>query len=444
MITKNKNLSLLIFSFITAIAFFAICHKSSPLYPMNDWEDVNCFFTVGKSMLSGMVPYRDLYEQKGPVLYFLYALASLISSHNFLGAWLIDTVSFSLFLFFSAKCAQLYISNHLYLSILILGYVVSTAAAFSHGGSVESLCLWMLTYSLFAVNRALLKKTLLSKKDAFFIGICAGIVLYIKFTMLGFFIGLALFVFIWYCLWEQNIKELLTVICSFLGGIVAVSSVVFAYFLANHALTDLFTVYFYNNLFLYPVETSDRILTIIGCLFYTFSQNILIAYLILLGLVWFILNFRTHHKFFTAIILSFLCLALGTYWGCRPYSYYGLIFAAFAVYGLLVINKLLVLITTQKVWQAFTFKAPIIKHLFFVFFAALLLVLSFFQSPNTYLMKYHRRDMPQYQFAREIEKIDHPTLLNYGFLDSGFYFAADVLPTWQIFLLSEYSFARIE
>ena len=56
-----------------------VCSKSSPLYPMNDWVDVNCFFTVGRGITHGMVPYLDLYEQKGPLIYFLYALAALIS-----------------------------------------------------------------------------------------------------------------------------------------------------------------------------------------------------------------------------------------------------------------------------------------------------------------------------------------------------------------------------
>ena len=56
-----------------------ICSKNSPLYPMNDWVDVNCFFTVGRGMRHGMTPYLDLYEQKGPLLYAVFALAAWIS-----------------------------------------------------------------------------------------------------------------------------------------------------------------------------------------------------------------------------------------------------------------------------------------------------------------------------------------------------------------------------
>lgn len=66
-----------IFCLAAAAALLAFCSRSSPLYPFNYWVDSNCFFTVGKSMMKGLVTYRDIYEQKGPLLYFLHGLAYL-------------------------------------------------------------------------------------------------------------------------------------------------------------------------------------------------------------------------------------------------------------------------------------------------------------------------------------------------------------------------------
>ena len=40
---------------------------------------------------------------------------------------------------------------------------------------------------------------------------------------------------------------------------------------------------------------------------------------------------------------------------------------------------------------------------------------------------------PQYRFAEIIRESDDQTLLNYGFLDGGFYFAAGVQPTEPYF-----------
>lgn len=54
------------FCLVTAFAGLMICSRSSFLYPYNDWNDANSYFTMGKGMMNGLVIYRDLYDQKGP------------------------------------------------------------------------------------------------------------------------------------------------------------------------------------------------------------------------------------------------------------------------------------------------------------------------------------------------------------------------------------------
>ena len=44
-----------------------------------------------------------------------------------------------------------------------------------------------------------------------------------------------------------------------------------------------------------------------------------------------------------------------------------------------------------------------------------------------------KADTPQYQMAEVIHQSEDWTLLNYGFLDNGFYLAAEVLPTCKAF-----------
>ena len=53
---------------ISAIVTITVVSTCSPLYPFNPWDDANCFFTLGRGIIHGLVPYRDLYEQKGPLL----------------------------------------------------------------------------------------------------------------------------------------------------------------------------------------------------------------------------------------------------------------------------------------------------------------------------------------------------------------------------------------
>lgn len=431
---KRKNLTLPLFCMAAAAAFLAICSKSSPLYPMNDWVDVNCFFTMGKGILNGIVPYRDLYEQKGPILYFYYAVAALISDTSYIGPYLLDTLSFGLFLYFSGKIAELHLGKSLwtYPIVLLLAALIPNSPAFSHGGSVELISLWPLAYGLYAVNLAIHQQRLLKWTESFFIGCGCAMVVYIKFTIAGFYLGLALFVALWYLLWEQKYLELLKTIGAFLGGIGAVSGLVFAYFLIYGALDDLFTVYFYNNLFLYPEAVTDRWKLIWTCLMRTLENNPSYSWLLLLAVTG-LLDNSGKGRTLTALLLSFAGLTIGTYWGGRGYTYYGLILAAFCVYGLIGVVKLLEFLRLGELYRKFTDGWPLVSWLLIVILSVSLLLNVFRTSQNVYLMSYEKEDLPQYQFAEYINEVEDATLLNYGFLDGGFYYAADVLPTCRFF-----------
>ena len=87
---RSKN-TLLTISAIIAFSIFVVtvCSKSSPIYPLNNWDDPNCFFTVGKAMANGKVLYRDIFEQKGPLLYMLHELTYFISGKTFLGVYFV-------------------------------------------------------------------------------------------------------------------------------------------------------------------------------------------------------------------------------------------------------------------------------------------------------------------------------------------------------------------
>ena len=103
----NRTLLRMRFAPLASLAVLTVCSKNSFVYPMNDWVDVNCFFTVGRGITHGLIPYRDLYDPKGPLLYFVYALAALISEHSFLGVFVIETLLFALLLFIGGRIAEL-------------------------------------------------------------------------------------------------------------------------------------------------------------------------------------------------------------------------------------------------------------------------------------------------------------------------------------------------
>lgn len=426
---------LLAFSFLTAIVFLTLCSKSSPLYPMNDWVDVHCFLTLGKGMLNGLVPYVDLYEQKGPVLYFIYAVVALFSQKSMFGQYLLEIITFGLFLHFSAKIAEIYLgkSKYRFPIIVVLAAVITTTKSFSHGGSVEQMCLFMFAYGLYTVLLACHENRPLTFKEALLNGIFAGMALWIKYTMLGFYLGLALFVLIWYVGWVRNTKKLLTTIGQFLLGIGAVSVVVFVYFLVTGALDELFTCYFYNNIFLYPSESEvPKYVQIWESFSRAMDYNKVFPLFLYAGLVWLVIQVRNAPRDLIVVLLSFAGLVVGTYMG-MGYVYYGLVLSAFTVFGLIGIVWLLRKLRVSAVLGWFTAGDGFTSTLIVIAFLILSAVLAFNNSDNTYLMEYDKEDLPQYQFAEYINQTEDATLLNFGFLDGGFYHAADVLPNCPFF-----------
>ena len=65
--------------------------QCSPLYPINVWGDANCLLTVGRSdeARRGALS-RDIYEQKGPLLYLIHAAAACLSDTGFSGVYLME------------------------------------------------------------------------------------------------------------------------------------------------------------------------------------------------------------------------------------------------------------------------------------------------------------------------------------------------------------------
>ena len=47
----KKNSILFGWSMLLSVLLIGLASKSSPLYPMNDWVDMHCFFTVGRVII---------------------------------------------------------------------------------------------------------------------------------------------------------------------------------------------------------------------------------------------------------------------------------------------------------------------------------------------------------------------------------------------------------
>ncbi len=127
------------------------------------------------------------------------------------------------------------------------------------------------------------------------------------------------------------------------------------------------------------------------------------------------------HLILTAVF-TLLCVCSGAV--C--YSYYTLVFAVFAVFFCLPVCMGLSHLPEEpkpKILTAALVTASLILSGTF----------AYCTSTNTYLTAYQKEELPQYKFAKIINRAEDPTLLNYGFLDGGFYTVADIVPESKYF-----------
>ncbi len=414
----------LLYAAAAAFVTLMICSKSSPLYPLNDWVDANTYLTVGRGMLHGKLPYRDLYEHKGPLLYMLHAAAAAVSRESFLGVFIIELIACTAFLY-EAK-VLLGGKQRIWLLPLIAGAVYASKA-FCHGDSAEELCL-PLTLGAYMIGLKTVRgENTLDGRKWFLLGILGGAVFWVKYTFTGV-ISAAAGAGIFAAVRRGKAATLVQGISLCVLGGAAASLPVIVYFGVNGAISDLFSVYFYDNLFRYtePDGSFFNHLTdgLNFCLLFMTVPFILVC----TGLM--ILALRGEYAILAYYSASLVLMILSVFGGHSSFQYYPLAMAAFVPQSVCAIAD-----AAEKYSTKLSFSRRTEAVL-----AAVSIVICgawcYGTIRNVYLMKCGRDELPQYRFADMIEENGGGRLLNYGFIDGGFYLTAGQVPEFRYFCLN--------
>lgn len=96
---------------------------------------------MGRSLLQGTIPMKDIVDQRGPIMYFIYAFAALIKSNSFLGLYIIELVNVFIIYALSFKLVKAINVETMspYWVSLVGPVALLTTSAFSQGGSQKNL-----------------------------------------------------------------------------------------------------------------------------------------------------------------------------------------------------------------------------------------------------------------------------------------------------------------
>ena len=125
--------------------------------------------------------------------------------------------------------------------------------------------------------------------------------------------------------------------------------------------------------------------------------------------------------------VSFFFTALFIYTGSSSYPYYTFIMSIFSIFGLIFIY-----IMFKQFYVNLDNK--ILKNIgIYAIICVLSFILCLSRSSNTYLLFEDKNNMPQFKFKEIICSEENATLLNYGFLDGGFYTTCEIVPNYKYF-----------
>ena len=418
----------LLLSAVCACLALAVATTSSPAYATNFWTDSNLYFTIGRGMTRGLMPYRDLFDHKGPLIFLLYALGALLSDTSFLGVFALEVMSLTATLFFAWKTVALYGEGRLtLLAIPVTALVTVCSTAFNQGGSAEEFCLGALSVGLYAALRCLRGEARPAGLHAAF-GAAMGWVLWIKYTDCGLFFALGLCVLL-EALCARGVRQALRAALAMLAGLAAVTLPIMAYLGVNGVLDDMIQVYFIQNIFEYggaSMSLKGHVLNALAYLRTQSAANPVMAALAMAGCVFAMADAlgregRGRLLGAAAAPLGAGLLLLFCYWGEMAHPYYALVFASLAPLGLIPLGWI-----AGYVPGRVSAAAACLSVL-------LILPVCRAQCAAVPLLQVRREDMPQTAFAAIMRAEDEPTLLDLTSLDQGFYLASGITPTCRYF-----------
>lgn len=323
---------------LTALYF---CTESSPFYARNPWDDVSIYYSIGRGITQGYVPYRDMFDHKGPVVFFLFAIGHLLVPDSFYGVYLLESLCFSGLLYVTYKTCRLYFDQGMAQTLSVIAMIFLLDGSFiGYGGSCEEFAMVIygaVLYGYFAYFSGR-KKCSCGKMAA--MGVLLSLSFWMKFNMTVCLLVLVGMMLLHKLISRQNIiKDLIALG----GGGIAASVPVIGYFFCADALGYLKNGYFVANLAYADVKTMRETLTVFG-------QNVLVAItdnpgtslVVAIGIAGCLISSRCMNSLMgkLGLVLALLVLVGSTYVSYSFLYYYCLV-AVFVIPGIVMIAGVL-------------------------------------------------------------------------------------------------------
>jgi len=240
---SKKEIKTFLFLFVYSFFLLLVLSPDSYLRDVYHRCDTAWFFMCGKAWMSGMIPYVDFADSKGPLLWLVYGCGYLIHHYSYVGVFWMSSLFYAVSFWFAFKLSLMYVNRNGAIVILALLSIALFWHNFHNEVRAEDFCYPFVFGGLYSVCRVLKgvdKRSLV--RLSFLMGVCMMGCLLIKWSVTLMMSGLA-FVLL-YSSFRKKMYE------GLYGGVIGMFAMFLPfliYFLFKGNLGAFVTEYFCNT-----------------------------------------------------------------------------------------------------------------------------------------------------------------------------------------------------
>ena len=173
-----KSIGKTIYFFVAAILFqLFFSGSTSPLYPQMGADSIG-YMMIGRSFIYGHMPYTQMSDNKGPLMYYFQALGQLPGYREY-GTLVLQIVLMTITVVILSKCIEVLVGKSCFLLIPVF-YLVPLICWFEFGNLTEEYSILFVILAFYQFVKFWVNKEQNYKKTFFVQGICFGAVAMIR------------------------------------------------------------------------------------------------------------------------------------------------------------------------------------------------------------------------------------------------------------------------
>lgn len=421
-LTKTNLKSISFLFIISFLVIFLFSIGTSPFYGNYYTSDSSIFITIGKAMKEGKIVYKEIFDHKGPILFFIQLLGQFIYEGR-LGIFIIEVFTLFINNIFLYKTICLFTTNKkallsILVSMIFMSYFIET------GNYSEEYSLPFLSICLYLAIKWLKEDNKFSKKIylySYIYGLAFGIIAFIRLNNSAMICGICLAIII-IIIKEKKFKQLLICALSFGLGIITITIPILLYFYKVDAIYDMIYGTFIHN-FLYINSNLGTNMSIFA--------RILMAFILTILLIFNCKKYSNIPYYNLIAFFSYFAILLAVNMGIKSNNYY-------------IISIPLIAIFLPPVIDVFTSKnMNILFKYFVILYICIIFILGCFLPQFYHKISFKNIGLENLNsfINKNINEDDKDKVLALGLFTAPVYLYADIFPCYKYAFMQDYLFA---